>query len=75
MRALLESSLDGATLILQGGRPRVVGAGELTDENRALAIVTRDELREQLPKDRDYNDTDLEFHAAALEATVANLGG
>lgn len=75
LRTLLESSLDRATLILQGGRPQVVAADDLTDENRALVIVTRDELRGQLPKDRDYNDTDLELHATTLEATVANLGG
>ncbi|MCQ4118435.1 hypothetical protein [Rhodococcus tibetensis] len=72
---LLDSSLPDAALILVGGTPRVVGSMELEGEAQPFVIVTRDELRDQLPKDREYSESDLEFHAAELESTVASLGG
>jgi hypothetical protein len=75
LRELLDSSLPDATLILVDGTPRVVGSADLEDKAQPFVIVTRDDLRDRLPKDRDYGDSDLEFHAAELESTVASLGG
>ncbi|RZL81093.1 MAG: hypothetical protein EOP32_15430 [Rhodococcus sp. (in: high G+C Gram-positive bacteria)] len=75
LQALLDSSLPDPALILQNGAPTIVGSSEQADEGQALVIVTRAELREQLPQDRDCSQSDLEFHAASLESTVAGLGG
>ncbi|WP_370179393.1 hypothetical protein [Rhodococcus wratislaviensis] len=75
LQTLLDSPLPDPALILQSGTPTIVDSGELGDEHQSLVIVTRNELREQLPKDRDCSQSDLEFHAASLESTVSGLGG
>ncbi|QOW00937.1 hypothetical protein RCF27_12130 [Rhodococcus pyridinivorans] len=75
LRELLDSTLDDPALVLEEGRFRVVGGQELTDENGAFLVVTREDLRKQLPQDRDYDESDLELQAGVLGSTVANLGG
>ncbi|AHD19855.1 hypothetical protein NXT08_02110 [Rhodococcus pyridinivorans] len=75
LRELLDSTLDDPALVLEEGRFRVVGGQELTDENRAFLVVTREDLRKQLPQDRDHDESDLELQAGVLGSTVANLGG
>ncbi|MEE2033472.1 hypothetical protein [Rhodococcus chondri] len=75
LRELLGSELTDPALVLDEGRFRVVGADEVTDGNRAFVVLTRVELREQLPQDREYTDSDLELRASTLDSTVANLGG
>ncbi|MFC0453288.1 hypothetical protein [Rhodococcus jostii] len=61
LQDLLDSSLPDPALILQNGAPTIVGSSEQADENQVLVIVTRAELREQLPQDRDCSQSDLEF--------------
>jgi hypothetical protein len=75
LRELLDSTLDDPALVLEEGRFRVVGGQELTDQNRPFLVVTREDLRKQLPQDRDYDESDLELQAGVLDSTVANLGG
>lgn len=75
LRELLDSTLDDPALVLEEGRFRVVGGQELTHENRAFLVVTREDLRKQLPRDRDHDESDLELQAGVLGSTVANLGG
>lgn len=75
LRELLASTLDDPALVLQEGRFRVVGSQDMTDRNRAFVVLTQEQLRQQLPHDRDYNDSDLERQASVLDSTVANLGG
>lgn len=75
LRELLDSTLDDPALVLDEGTFRVVGAGDVTERNRTFVVVTREELRGQLPQDRECNDTDLELQASTLDATVGNLGG
>ena len=59
LQALLDSSLPDPALILQNGAPTIVGSSEQADEGQAWVIVTRAELREQLPQDRDCSQSDL----------------
>jgi len=75
LRELLDSAFTDPALILDEGRFRVVGAENMTDRHRAFVVLTRDELRERMPRDREYNESDLELQASVLESTVANLGG
>ncbi|MFD6856018.1 hypothetical protein ACFWCF_01520 [Rhodococcus sp. NPDC060090] len=75
LRELLDSPLDDPALVLDEGLFRVVGAEDTTDRNRTFVVLTREQLREQLPQDREYTDSDLEIQAGALDSAVANLGG
>ncbi|MFX1758834.1 MULTISPECIES: hypothetical protein [Rhodococcus] len=75
LRELLDSTLDNPALVLEEGLFRVVGGHDVTDRNRAFLVVTREELRTRLPKDRDYDESDLELQAGVLDSTIANLGG
>ena len=75
LRELLDSTLDDPVLVLEEGRFRVVEGQELTDQNRPFLVVTREDLRKQLPQDRNYEESDLELQAGVLDSTVANLGG
>ncbi|MGU3583984.1 hypothetical protein ACLBYD_12495 [Rhodococcus sp. C26F] len=75
LRELLDSTLDDPALVLEEGWFRVVGGQELTDQNRPLLVITREDLRKQLPQDRNYEESDLEMQAGVLDSTVANLGG
>ncbi|MBS9372087.1 hypothetical protein [Rhodococcus sp. B50] len=75
LRELLDSTRDDPALVLEKGRFRVVGGQDVTDQDRAFLVVTREELRKQLPQDRDYDESDLELQAGVLDSTIANLGG
>lgn len=75
LRELLGSAFADPALILDGGRFRVVSAEDVTDRNRTFVVLTREQLRELLPRDREYSESDLELQASVLDSTVANLGG
>jgi len=75
LRDLLDSSSPDPVLVLEEGRFHVVGAADTDQRRQAFAVVTREELRQQLPQDREHTETDLELVASTLDATVAHLGG
>ncbi|MBM7461151.1 hypothetical protein [Rhodococcus coprophilus] len=75
LRDLLGSSFPDPVLVLDEGRLHTVDAAHTDERSKAFVVVTRDELRQQLPQDREHTDTDLELLASTLGSTVANLGG
>ncbi|MFD3811377.1 hypothetical protein [Rhodococcus sp. NPDC058639] len=75
LRDLLSSSSPDSVLVLEEGRFHVVDAADTDERRRAFVVVTGEELRQQLPQDREHTETDLELVASTLDATVAHLGG
>lgn len=71
LRALLDSTVDDAALVLVEGKPQIVAA---PGDDYAV-IVTRDDLVAQLPEERPVDETVLEFHAGNLDAAIDSLGG
>nr|WP_240945443.1 hypothetical protein [Rhodococcus sp. HNM0569] len=71
MNELLAAESGGAGLVLEGGSLRIVDPVP----DGALVVVTRDDLKQQLPQDRPVGEGDLEFHAAELESAIDSLGG
>ncbi|WP_199433542.1 hypothetical protein [Qaidamihabitans albus] len=76
VRALLESEVPEATLVVHEGQVLLLGPDELRSERYAgaLMVVSRADLRRQIG-DRRLEDRDLQELAAGLEAAVTNLGG
>ena len=74
LRELLDSPLTDPTLILSEGQPRIVPGSDAAD-GATLVIVSREDLQGRLPHDRPHSEADLEYQAAALAATVDELGG
>lgn len=75
LRDLLDATSPDPVLVLDEGRFHTVDSADTDERTRAFVVVTRDELRQQLPQDREHTETDLELVASTLDATVAHLGG
>ncbi|WP_007025397.1 hypothetical protein [Saccharomonospora iraqiensis] len=76
VRALLDSELPEASLVLQEGRVRLLSGEDLRSPAHAgaLVVATRETLHGQLG-DRDRSRRELDEVAAGLQAGVTNQGG
>lgn len=72
LRALLDSELPNAALVVVGGRPQIV-AGTATD-SEGLEVVSRAQFLDRSGR-TTFTSDELDHYAATLSTVVENLGG